>query len=146
MSEDAAPIPFRPVEPDFPGWPMPASVPAGMRLELDRARLLDGQEAEFADWMAMLHERYAECVATLPQEKCAFEATFLNQEADGSWWMYHLTLAAEDSPGLQLDNDLDRAHDAFARRTKHRGWEALRPQFMLCPPEVRAAFRAAGGV
>lgn len=133
------PIPFTPVDQDFPGWPMPPSVPAGMRLELSRARLLDGEEARFDEWMAMLHERYDECLATLPQEQMAFEATFLNWEADGSWWMYHLQLMGEDSPGLVLDNDLDRAHHAFAVATKHQGWEELQPRLLLAPPTVLAA-------
>ena len=133
------PIPFRPVDDSFSGWPMPPSVPAGMKLELSRARLLDGEEATFDEWMQMLHNRYDECLATLPQERMAFEATFLNQEADGSWWMYHLQVMGESSPGLVLNNDLDRAHEAYARRTKHRGWEELQPRLFLAPDFVRAA-------
>jgi len=133
------PIPFVPVADDFPGWPMPASVPEGVRLELSRARLLDGREAGFDDWMRTLHERYDECLASLPQEKMAFEATFLNQEADGSWWMYHLQMLGADSPGLVLDNDLDHTHHAFAVATKERGWEELRPRLFLAPPAVREA-------
>ena len=132
-------IPFTPVDSSFPGWPMPASVPEGMSLQLSRARLLDGREASFDEWMRMLHDRYDECLATLPQERMAFEATFLNQEADGSWWMYHLQLVGEDSPGLVLDNDLDRAHHAYAVATKHKGWEELQPRLLLAPPEVREA-------
>lgn len=136
-------IPFRPTDETFPGWSMPPSVPEGMRLELSRARLLDGAEASFDDWMTTLHARYDECLATLPGEQMAFEATFLHQEADGSWWMYHMQLLGADSPGLQLDNDLDRTHEAFARRTKERGWEELRPRLLLCPPAVREALVAA---
>ncbi|WP_150460676.1 DUF6176 family protein [Nesterenkonia ebinurensis] len=143
MSHTASEIPFRPTGDDFPGWSMPPSVPPGMRLELSRAKLLEAQESRFEDWMAMLHERYDECVATLTQEKMALEATFLHQEADGSWWMYHLSLMAEDSPGLVLNNDLDRAHHEFATQTKHRGWEELQPRFLLCPPSVRAALEQA---
>ncbi|WP_152024698.1 DUF6176 family protein [Tessaracoccus flavescens] len=52
-----------------------------MSLQLSRARLLDGREASFDECMRMLHDRYDECLATLPQEGMAFEATFLNQEA-----------------------------------------------------------------
>jgi Family of unknown function (DUF6176) len=37
-----------------------------MRLELSRARLLPGAAAETERWMQMLHERYDECVQTLP--------------------------------------------------------------------------------
>ncbi|SEC50026.1 Acetyltransferase (GNAT) family protein [Paramicrobacterium humi] len=140
------PVPFRPVDDDFPGWPMPASVPAGVRLELSRAKLLDHAEARFDEWMAMLHTRYDECVATLPREKMAFESTFLNQEADGSWWMYHVQVLGADSPGLDLRNPVDAAHQDFARATKHRGWEELRPALFLADPRVRAAvIEAAAG-
>lgn len=110
-----------------------------MRLELSRAKLLSGEEARFEEWMDMLNTRYDECVATLDQERMGFEATFVHQEADGSWWMYHLQLGSQDSPGLVIDNDLDRGHDAYARATKYPGWEELRPMFMLCPETVRGA-------
>jgi hypothetical protein len=139
MTDATPPIPFHPTPDTFVGWPMPPSVPDGMRLELSRSKLLDGAEGEFENWMAMLHERYDECVATLAAERMAFEATFLNKEADGSWWMYHLQLRHEDSPGLQPDNDLDRAHIEFARRTKQRGWEELKPELLLVPDDVREA-------
>ena len=139
MTADIPPIPFRPVGEDFDGWPMPVSVPAGMKIELSRAKLLDGEQARFEDWMRMLNERYEECVATLPGERMALESTFVHQEADGSWWMYHFSIFGADSPGLMLDNDLDRAHEAFARETKHRGWEELQPRFLLCPENVREA-------
>ena len=138
------PIPFHPVGRDFDGWPMPPSVPGGMRLELSRAPLLSGAEARFDEWMQMLHDRYDECLATLPQERMGFEATFLHQEADGSWWMYHVQMMGADSPGLVLDNDLDRAHDRFARATKQPGWEELRPRLFLAPEPVRQAIVEAG--
>ncbi|MGO3151646.1 MAG: DUF6176 family protein [Galactobacter sp.] len=139
MTSSFPEIPFNPVGRGFRGWPMPSSVPAGMRLELSRAMLLTGQEARFEEWMEMLNARYDECVATLSQERMAFEATFVNQEADGSWWMYHVQLGSTQSPGLVTDNDLDRDHEAFARATKHAGWEELQPKFMPCPEPVREA-------
>lgn len=137
------PIPFTPAGPAFPGWDMPASVPQGMRMELSRARLLDGAESSFDDWMEMLHERYEECLATLERELMAVEATFLNQEADGSWWMYHFQLRGHESPGLIPDNSLDLAPLKYAMKTKHAGWEELQPKFFLCPPAVRCAAEAA---
>lgn len=137
------PIPFRPVDESFAGWPMPASLPDGMQMELSRGRLLDGKEARFDDWMQMLHDRYDECLATLPQEHMAFEATFLHQEADRSWWMYHLSVMGADSPGLIPNNDLDRTHAAFSHETKEHGWEELQPRFFLAPGNVREAMIAA---
>ena len=129
--------PFRPVDPTtFAGHRMPASVPAGLRLELSRARLLDGKEAEFDEWMQMLHDRYAECIETLPTERAAFEATFKHVEADGSVWMYHVSVIGENGSGLDTTIPVDAAHEAWARRTKERGWEELEPTFMLAPQHI----------
>jgi hypothetical protein len=70
MTDPAPHTPFRPVDPDqFHGHPMSASVPAGLRLELSRAKLLDGKEAEFDEWMQMLNDRFDECLTTLPADR-----------------------------------------------------------------------------
>lgn len=136
-------IAFNPVANDFAGWPMPASLPPGLHLELCRAPLLDGAEARLDEWMQMLHDRYDECLLTLPQEHMAFEASFVHQEGDGSWWFYHLSVYAEGSPGLQLNNDLDRTHAHYSRTTLHHGWEELQPRLFLAPNSVREAMIAA---
>lgn len=62
---------------------MSASVPAGMRLELSRARRLPGAQDETDRWMDMLHDRYEECLDTLGADRMAFEATFRHTDADG---------------------------------------------------------------
>ena len=140
MSDDAQPrIPFRPVGPEFAGHPMPATVPPGMRLELSRAPILPGKEAELEEWMAMLTERYAECVDTLVAERASFEATFRHVEGDGSTWMYHLALYGDGGSGLDTSNPVDAAHEAYARRVKERGWEELTPMFLLAPDHIRDA-------
>jgi hypothetical protein len=123
---------------------MPPSVPAGLRLELSRARLLDGAEANLDAWMQMLHDRYDECQQTLVTEHAAFEATFRHVEADGSTWMYHLSLIGENGSGLDTSIPVDQAHDEWARRTKERGWEELEPLFLLAPPPLLAALAAWG--
>ena len=127
---------FRPV---FTKHPMPATVPDGLRLELSRALLLDGKEALLDEWMQMLTDRYDECLATLPAERAAFEATFKHTEADGSVWMYHLSLMGEGGSGLDTSNPVDAAHEDYAKRTKHRGWEELTPLFMLGPSHITDA-------
>ncbi|GAB3559350.1 DUF6176 family protein [Spelaeicoccus albus] len=140
MSDSVPYTPFRPVDPaTFTGHPMPSTVPDGLRLELSRAKLLDGKEAQFDEWMQMLTERYDECLTTLPAERAVFEATFKHTEADGSVWMYHLSLMGENGSGLDTANPVDAAHDAYARRTKERGWEELMPAFMLTPEHIRSA-------
>ena len=70
MADDAVPrIPFRPVPRDFEGFPMPATVPPGFRLELSGSRVVEGKEDELAEWMSMLTERYDECLKALPAER-----------------------------------------------------------------------------
>ena len=127
---------FRPVDVRHP---MPATVPAGLSLELSRALLLDGKEALLDEWMQMLTDRYEECLATLPNERAAFEATFKHTEADGSVWMYHLAVMGTEGGGLDTSNPVDAAHDDYAQRTKHRGWEELTPLFMLGPSHITKA-------
>ncbi|MGO1174026.1 MAG: DUF6176 family protein [Actinomycetaceae bacterium] len=138
-------LPFRPTDDDWPGHPMPASVPEGMRLELSRAKLLDDAGSTFEEWMAMLHDRYDECEASMAADRAAFEATFLGREADGSLWMYHLSLVGEepDEPAPS-SRSIAADHEAYARRTKERGWEELTPTFMLAPPHIREAMRQWG--
>jgi len=115
---------------------MPPSVAPGLRLELSRARLKPGQEAAFDDWMQMLHDRYDECLDTLSRERTAFEATFKHTEADGSVWMYHVSLMGVSGGGLDLSNPVDAAHEAFAREVKEPGWEELTPMFMIAPRHI----------
>jgi hypothetical protein len=137
--------PFRPVDRyTFGGHPMPASVPAGLRLELSRAPVLDGAERNLDAWMQMLHDRYDECQQTLVTEHAAFEATFRHVEADGSTWMYHLSLIGESGSGLDTSIPVDAAHDAWARRTKHAGWEELEPIFLLAPQHILDAITTWG--
>src|SRR4051812_37935146 len=89
---------------------MPPSVPAGMRLELSRARLLAGVQEETERWMRMLHERYEECLDTLSAERMAFEATFRHTDADGTEWLYHLQLSGVDGRGLDTTDPVDAEH------------------------------------
>ena len=77
---------------------MPATVPKGMRLELSRSPVQEGKEAELGEWMGMLTDRYDECVATLPNERAVFEATFRNTEADGTTWI--LFMDEHGNPGV----------------------------------------------
>jgi hypothetical protein len=132
------PTPHTPFRPSFEavGHPMPATVPEGLSLELSRAKLLDGKEAQLDEWMQMLTDRYEECVATLKNERASFEAIFKHTEADGSVWMYHLGVIGTDGAGLDTSNPVDAAHEEFAKRTKERGWEELTPLFMLGPQHV----------
>ena len=132
--------PFRPMF-EFAGHPMPPTVPEGLRLELSRAKLLDGREALLDEWMQMLTDRYEECLATLPAERAAFEATFKHTEADGSVWMYHLSVMGTEGGGLDTSNPVDAEHEAYAKRTKERGWEELQPLFMLAPAHITIALQ-----
>ena len=139
MNDPAPYTPFRPLPRDFPGHPMPDSVPEGLRLELSRSRIVDGKENEFDEWMSMLNTRYDECLETLPAERAVFEATFRHEEADGTTWIYHLSLMGRDGAGLDESHQVDAAHADYNRRVKERGWEELIPKLMLTPAHIRDA-------
>jgi hypothetical protein len=137
MPNKTPPVPFNPTPRDFPGFPMPATVPLGMRLELSRARLFAGKDAEFEQWMNMLNDRYDENLAAIPAERAVFEATFRHVETDGSVWMYHLSLVGDDGGGLDETYQIGADHAAFSRSVKEPGWEELEPKFMLTPAHIR---------
>lgn len=118
---------------------MPPSVPDGLRLELSRSRIVEGKEGEFDEWMSMLNERYDECLAAIPAERAVFEATFRHEEADGSTWIYHLSLMGNEGGGLDESHPVDADHAAYSRSVKEPGWEELLPKFMLTPDHIRQA-------
>jgi hypothetical protein len=120
--------------------PMPATVPQGLRLELGRAKIVPGQEAEAEVWMQMLNDRRDECVATLSRERAPLQAIFFNTESDGSRWMYYLTLVPEDGPEFDPEgSDIDVAHADYGARVKMPGWEELEPKLLLLPDHIRDA-------
>lgn len=134
--EGSAKIPFNPVRRDFEGYPMPISVPDGMRLELSRARIVPGQEPVFNEWMSMLNSRPSELQEGLAAERQVLEATFRSVESDGSTWIYHLSLVGVHGEGNDESIAVDAAHAAYSRRAKEPGWEELEPQFMLAPTQL----------
>lgn len=131
--------PFRPEPRDFAGHPMPITVPDGLRLELSRSRIVEGAEEQFDEWMSVLNNRYDECLATLPAQHAVFEATFRHEEADGSTWIYHLSLMGTDGIGLDESHPINAAHAAYNGKVKEPGWEELTPKFMLTPEHIRVS-------
>lgn len=138
MSNDAQAfqMPFTPTPRDFRGFPMPTSVPKGMRLELSRSRIRPGQEDTFDEWMNMLNSRPEELQESLPAERQVFEATFRHIEVDGSTWIYHLSLMGEDGAGNDETRPVDAALVAYSKQAKEPGWEELEPKFMLTPSKL----------
>ncbi|WP_227492617.1 DUF6176 family protein [Brevibacterium sp. CFH 10365] len=139
--EQSFQMPFTPTPRDFSGFPMPASVPKGMRLELSRSRIRPGQEETFDEWMNMLNSRPDELQESLPAERQLFEATFRHTEADGSTWIYHLSLMGEDGRGNDESIPIDAAHVAYSKQAKEPGWEELEPRFMLAPAQLLASMK-----
>ncbi|HEY8913297.1 DUF6176 family protein [Lacisediminihabitans sp.] len=144
MTDEKPFVPFCPTPRDFPGYAMPPTVPDGLRLELSRARIRDGREHEFEEWMQMLNDRYDESLLAIPAERAVLEATFRHTEADGSTWIYHLSLVGEGGGGLDESNQIDADHAAFSRRVKEPGWEELEPKFMLTPAHILEAMTSWG--
>ena len=138
MTEPVRPIPFSPVPQfGFSGHAMPSSVPEGLRLELSRAPIVPGKEAEFDEWMQMLNDRYDENLPALPAERAVFEASFQHTDSDGSTWIYHLSLIGEEGGALDETLAIGADHAAYSRRVKQPGWEELIPKFMLTPAPIR---------
>ena len=139
MDNNLPRFPFRPAARDFAGHPMPFSVPEGLRLELSRSKIIEGKEEGFEEWMSVLNDRYDECLASIPAQRAVFEATFRHEEADGSTWMYHLSLMGTDGAGLDEEHAIDATHADYSRQVKEPGWEELTPKFMLTPEHIRSA-------
>jgi hypothetical protein len=131
-------ITFRPHPRDFAGFPMPSSVPHGMRLELSRAPIKVGQEEVFEEWMTVINDRYGEHEAAVSAERQIFEATFTSTEANGQIWIYHLSLMGIAGEGLDEQLPMGADHAAYSHRAKEPGWEELEPKFMLTPNHLRA--------
>lgn len=119
----------------------PASIPAGLVLQLSRGKVLPGAGAEADRWLAMLNDRLDECVATLDRERMAVELVFRLRE-NGEDFLYWVAVRGADGAGLDLDNPIDRDHEAQARRTKEPGWVEAEPQLLLLPDPVRRAVLA----
>ena len=63
----------------------PASIPAGLVVQLSRGKVLPGASAEADRWMQMLNDRLDECVATLDRERMAIEIVFRLREGDDEY-------------------------------------------------------------
>ena len=63
-------------------------------------------------------------------------------DADGTEWIYHVSLYGESGAGLDLANPVDREHYEYAVRCKEPGWEELRPVLMLTPRPIRPLLEA----
>lgn len=119
----------------------PVSVPAGIRLELSRHKVIPGQSATVDAWMQMLNLRREECRETLDPERMAVEAIFRLTDEHGEW-LYWFELCGEDGSGLTEERAIDRDHIAFSRRAKVPGHEVATPELLLLPEPVERAVRA----
>src|SRR3954447_7735352 len=98
----------------------PRSIPTGLEVSLTRHRVMPGHEAEVDEWMAMLNQREAECVATLDGERMAVEAVFRFTDDEGDW-LYWFELHAAGAGQMTGDHAIDRDHRAYSRRCKVPG-------------------------
>ena len=121
---------------------MPHSIPEGLVVELSRAKVLSGAGHEADRWMSMLDERVDECVATLDRERMAVEIVFRLQEG-GEDYLYWVAIRGEGGASLETsEHQIDRDHEAQARRTKEPGWVEAEPQVLMLPDPVREAVLA----
>jgi hypothetical protein len=116
---------------DPPYFPMPQSVPAGMRLELSKGKLLPNSETSVSEWMEWQHQKYEQLQQGLGVERAVFESTFLHEDEGGTRWIYHLQLIGDDSQGLDTTNPLGAKVQEFAMRSKESGWVEMQPVFLI---------------
>jgi len=107
-------------------------------VELSRAKVKPGAEAEADRWMRMLNDRLDECVATLDRERMAIEIVFRLRE-NGEDYLYWVTVKGQGGAGLDPDLPIDRDHIEAGRRAKEPGWVEAQPQVLLLPDPVREA-------
>lgn len=119
----------------------PSGIPEGLVVELSRSKILPGKEQEADRWMAMINERYAECVESLDRERMAVECAFRFREV-GQEYIYWMSIYGEDGSGLDLSNPLDRELQDQATLCKEPGWVDAEPQFLLLPDPVKKALLA----
>ena len=121
--------------------PTPASIPAGLVVELSRAKVKPGQSEEADRWMRMLNDRLDECVATLDREKMAIEIIFRLKENDDDY-LFWVSVRGEGGAGLDPSLAIDRDHQEIGGRVKAPGWVEAEPQLLLLPAPVKAAVLA----
>ncbi|MBW0101631.1 DUF6176 family protein [Pseudonocardia sp. KRD291] len=119
----------------------PRSIPEGLVVELSRSKILPGKEREADRWMAMINERYDECIESLDRERMAVECAFRFRE-EGPEYIYWMSIYGEDGSGLDLTNPLDRDLQDQATLCKEPGWADAEPQFLLLPEPVKRALLA----
>jgi hypothetical protein len=84
-----------------------------MNVELNRYRVRPGKSAQVDEWMRVLNDRKAECLATLDRERMFVEVIF-RERAGGDDFLYWFTLQGEDgSPVETSPHDIDRTHLDF---------------------------------
>lgn len=118
---------------------MPNSIPAGLRVELFRARIKECESAATDRWMAMLNNRLDECVATLDRDRMALELVFRHRGDDSDWLYWWVCVRGLDGVDLDDDIPIDRDHAAYMRQCKEPGWEQADPQLLLAPAHIRNA-------
>ena len=120
----------------------PLTIPAGLRVELSRAKVKPGMSDETDHWMKMLNDRADECVASLDRERVAIEIVFRLNE-DGVDYLYWMTVVGDGDgdggDGHDLTIPIDHDHNEIGSRVKEPGWVEAEPQLLLLPAPVRAA-------
>lgn len=114
-----------------------STIPAGVHVELSRARTHPGVDDTVDEWMTMLNDRVDECVATLSTERMALEIVFRHIDDHGDGWLYWVSIQGADGGGHDMSNAIDVDHVAYGKRVKGPGWEELTPQFLLAPDHIR---------
>jgi hypothetical protein len=112
------------------------TIPAGLVLELSRAKVLPGATAEVDRWMAMLAGRDDGWVASLHRERMALEIVFRLTEGEDEYLFWLRVRGASGETPDTSPAALDPEHYNYARRVKEPGWVEATPELLLVPTPV----------
>ena len=112
-----------------------------MKVELSRFRIKPDKIARCDEWLKLLQERHAECVATLDREKMYVEVIF-RERYQGEDYLNWFTIQDETGEALETSPfEIDHIHRAFGGECIDTSFGAVEPapQMILIAPFISAA-------
>jgi hypothetical protein len=114
-----------------------------MKTQLIRRQIRPSERAIVDEWMAVLRERRAECVATLERERMAVELIFLERDGDAEYLSW--VIVQGDGEELATStHEIDSVHRAYLERCLLPASRVtLDALLYLAPDDVDSAIRRA---
>ena len=109
-----------------------------MKAELTRFRVKPGMSARVDEWMRVLNERKAECLATFEREKMYTEIIFREKTGDEEF-LYWMEIRGEGGESVNTsEHEIDKLHIQFWNECIDREWGATdcATQVVMIPAAV----------